>query len=182
MHTNIHIYIKHSCMFVYVCTYIFTWKHACIHFCIPGYTLLYYILTIHTCTIYTYIFLHIYLHTDIFMCIQPICVSAFIHEYIYTDSWICVLALIHTCLYTYIHMHVHMYMKIYACLINTYRQTAMFVNKHACLHTYIIHTFQPRNIHNFRVKYFHNFHISRIFILLEVWKYNSGNREILQTW
>ena len=33
-----HIYIeRHSCMSVYIYTYIFTWKHVCIHLYLPGY-------------------------------------------------------------------------------------------------------------------------------------------------
>ena len=138
--------------------------------------------------------MYVCLHTNIFTCIQHICMTAFIHICICTDSWMCEHALIHTCAYlsSYIYTYICPYTQWESCKPNAHIHTGTHVCLQGCFHTYIqTHMFQPRKIHNFRAKYFHSFQIcifpvlpdSQNFILLEIWRSdNSGNTEVLQIW
>ena len=58
---------------------------------------------------------------------------------------------------TYMCAYIDTYIESHAWLKHI--QILMFVYKHACIHTYIIHPFQPRNKQNFRIKSFHNIQI-----------------------
>ena len=98
---------------------------------------------------------------------------------------------------TYIHTYryyTHICMYLYCVCMYTCRQTCkslyvcvyciLNILMHVCIHTYMTHTFQPRNICNlelsiFTVFRFTYFQISKISLLIEIWKSdNSGNMVI----
>ena len=75
MHTYTHWTHRDLWMDVYMCTYIFTWKHVCIHSCMSAYIQTYFMDTTCVC-IHTYIiwytqgFMHVCLHINIHINMQ----------------------------------------------------------------------------------------------------------------
>ena len=72
LHTYIQMYIhstqRHLCMSVYIYTYMFASKYACIHPCMSGYTHRH--IFLHPCIYkhkYAYTFMHVFLHRNIYM-------------------------------------------------------------------------------------------------------------------
>ena len=168
LHASTHVY-SHTCLATHKHACIHTWRHTYIHICacLPTHKHIYMHAT------YMYVCIHTYMHKY---------KQAYIHTYRLTD----------VCMYSYIYAWIQTCMETHPCLIQTVRQRLMFAYKHACMHTYIhtTHTFLPRNIYIilelsisgiFRFAYFQYFNISRISILLEIWKYRNSENMVIST-
>ena len=139
-----YIQIHASIMSVYIYRYIVTWKHACLHLCMSGYT-------------HAYSFLHVCIHTSICSCIQHIyiCIDTYMQTHIdiciqkqaYVQIQMCVHALVQKSMpaYTYTYLHTSICLSSY---IHKYLHAiCMHAPIHVWLHTYIIYIDSCINTH-----------------------------------